>query len=53
MTKQPPNPPNPDNHAEFIFGKTEVPISTDMPTADRHFGIRIARDGTGTILGHR
>ena len=51
MTKQPPNPPNPDDLAEFIVGKTEVPISTDTPTADRHFGIRIARDGTWHYLG--
>ena len=51
MTKQPPKPPNPDDLAEFIVGKTEVPISTDTPTADRHFGIRIARDGTWHYLG--
>ena len=51
MTKQPRNPPNPDDLAEFIVGKTEVPISTDTPTADRHFGIRIARDGTWHYLG--
>ena len=51
MTKQPPNPPNPDDLAEFIVGKTEAPISTDTPAADRHFGIRIARDGTWHYLG--
>ena len=51
MTKQPPNLPNPDDLAEFIVGKTEVPISNDTPAADRHFGIRIARDGTWHYLG--
>ena len=51
MTKQPPNPPNPDDLVEFIVGKIEKPFSIDMPAADRHFGIRIARDGTWHYLG--
>ena len=51
MTKQPPNPPNPDDLAELIVGKTKAPISTHTPAADRHFGIRIARDGTWHYLG--
>ena len=51
MTKQPPNPPNPDDLAESIVRKTKAPISTYTPAADRHFGIRIARDGTWHYLG--
>ena len=51
MSKQPPYPPNTDDLAELIAGKTEASISTDTPAADRHFGIRIARDGTWHYLG--
>ena len=51
MTKQPPNPPNPDDLAELIAGKIKAPISAYTPAADRHFGIRIARDGTWHYLG--
>ena len=51
MTKQPPNPPNPDDLAELIAGKTEAPISRDAAAEDRHFGMRITRDGTWHYLG--
>ena len=51
MTKQPPNLPHIDNLAELIAAKAAAPISTDTSAADRHFGIRIARDGTWHYLG--
>ena len=51
MTKQPPNLPHTDNLAELIAAKAAAPISTDTSAADRHFGIRIARDGTWHYLG--
>ena len=51
MTKQPPNPPNPDDLAELMAGSTETTQSTDPAAKDRHFGIRIARDGTWHYLG--
>ena len=51
MTKQPPNPPHTDNLAELVAGKAAAPVSADTPAAFRHFGIRIARDGTWHYLG--
>ena len=51
MTKQPPNPPNPDDLAELIAGKTEAPVLPDSAATDRHFGMRITRDGTWHYLG--
>ena len=48
MSNQPPNPPN---LSELIIGKPSKPASRDTLAEERHFGIRIARDGTWYYLG--
>lgn len=51
MSKQPPNPRNPDDLAELIAGKIRPEDGPMDMTADRHFGIRIGRDGTWYYQG--
>ena len=46
MSKQPPNPPSPDDLANLIEGKDRPSAPGRETQADRHFGMRIARDGT-------
>jgi len=51
MSKQPPNPPSPDDLANLIEGKDGTSAPSGEPQADRHFGMRIGRDGTWYYLG--
>lgn len=48
MSNQPPNPPN---LSELIIGKPSKPANRDTLAEERHFGIRIARDGTWYYQG--
>jgi hypothetical protein len=51
MSKQPPNPPSPDDLANLIEGKDGLSAPNGETQADRHFGMRIGRDGTWYYLG--
>ena len=51
MSKQPPNPPSPDDLANLIEGKDGPSAQSGEAQADRHFGMRIGRDGTWYYLG--
>lgn len=51
MSKQPRNPPNPADLADLIGGRGAPEGQASGPSADRHFGIRIGRDGTWYYLG--
>ena len=51
MSKQPPNPPSPDDLANLIEGKDAPSAPGGETQADRHFGMRIGRDGTWYHLG--
>ena len=48
MSNQPPNPPN---LSELIIGKPSKPANRETLAEERHFGIRIARDGTWYYQG--
>ena len=50
MSKQPRNPANPDDLADLIEGRGNRDASRPS-TQDRHFGIRIDRDGTWYYQG--
>jgi hypothetical protein len=51
MSKQPPNPTGPDDIAKLIAGEGGGDSAPDGAAEDRHFGMRIARDGTWYYLG--
>lgn len=51
MSKQPRNPPHPADLADLIGGGRAADSRGRAARAARHFGIRIARDGTWYYLG--
>jgi hypothetical protein len=51
MSKQPPNLPSPDDLANLIEGKDVPSTLSEKNQVDRHFGMRIGRDGTWYYLG--
>lgn len=51
MSKQPRNPPSPDDLVNLIESDVSTPSAGTQNGADRHFGIRIGRDGTWYYLG--
>ena len=51
MSKQPRNPRSPDDLGKLITGETDPTPSAADAGEDRHFGIRIGRDGTWYYQG--
>ena len=51
MTKQPPNPPSPIDLANLIEGTDGPSAASGDTQGDKHFGMRIGRDGTWYYLG--
>jgi hypothetical protein len=51
MSKQPPNPPSPDDLANLIESKDGPSALSGGIQRDQNFGIRIGRDGTWYYLG--
>jgi hypothetical protein len=51
MSKQPPNPPSPDDLANLIEGKDGQSAPSGDTQGEQNFGMRIGRDGTWYYLG--